>query len=254
MHEHPASASSWKLPEVTKMMNRPGVECIVNSTCMFGMTTKDEEGNEGPVLKPTRWMTNAPCVAQQLNRRCKGTHEHHVRLMGSNRAARAAVYPPKLVKAIVKGLQAQREFDHRAGRAECPLSAAIIQAMMDEDEIKALQWARAVMDEYTGEALDADFVAKGKKEELDFFKSKAVWRVVPRTRTQGQRVVGTRWVNCNKGDDTSPDVRCRLVAQEVKTDASDDFFAPTPLTESMKLIVSMAAESQRRQVTLVDIS
>ena len=29
------------------------------------------------------------------------------------------------------------------------------------------------------------------------------------------KLIGTRWVNCNKGDATNPDVRCRLVAQEV---------------------------------------
>ena len=44
------------------------------------------------------------------------------------------------------------------------------------------------------------------------------------------------------------------MAQEVKTYESDEFFAATPLTESLKLIISMAAEDPRRQVTLVDIS
>ena len=29
------------------------------------------------------------------------------------------------------------------------------------------------------------------------------------------KLVGCRWVNCNKGDLSDPDVRCRLVAQEV---------------------------------------
>ncbi len=42
-----------------------------------------------------------------------------------------------------------------------------------------------------------------------------------RNRAQGKRVVGTRWVCCNKGDRRTPDVRCRLVCQEVKTYQSE---------------------------------
>ena len=40
-----------------------------------------------------------------------------------------------------------------------------------------------------------------------------------------------------------------MVAQEVKTYESDKFFAVSPLTESLKLIIRMAAEDPRRQVT-----
>ena len=61
-------------------------------------------------------------------------------------------------------------------------------------------------------------------------------------------------VNSNKGDHEHPEIRCRLVAQEVKTYEADDFYAATPLTEALKLIISMAADDSRRQVTLVDIS
>ena len=78
MHEHPATATSWRLPEVQKMLSHPRVECIVSDMCMFGMKAVDTQGGEGPVLKPTRWMTNAPCLARHLRRRCKGAHESHV--------------------------------------------------------------------------------------------------------------------------------------------------------------------------------
>ena len=174
--------------------------------------------------------------------------------MGGNRAARAAIYPPDLVEVIVRGLQLQRECDHQAGCAECPLNSALAQALTDEEGIRTFQMVKEARDEYTGEELDAALVHEAKKEELAYFKSKRVWRVVPRHRARGQRVVGTRWVNSNKGDHEHPEIRCRLVAQEVKTYESDEFFAATPLTESLKLIISMAAEDPRRQVTLVDIS
>ena len=107
---------------------------------------------------------------------------------------------------------------------------------------------------YSGDKLDANLVRKAKLEELAYFRAKGVWRVVPRKRAQGHRVVGTRWVNANKGDRDNPEIRCRLVAQEVKTYATDAYFAATPPTEALKMIISMAADDARRQVTLVDIS
>jgi hypothetical protein len=44
------------------------------------------------------------------------------------------------------------------------------------------------------------------------------------------------------------------VCQEVKTYNSDEFFAATPMTETMKMILSLAAEHHKKQVVLVDIS
>ncbi len=113
---------------------------------------------------------------------------------------------------------------------------------------------RPTLDEYIGEVLPADLVSKGKREELAFFRKKGVWRVVPRSKARGGRIVGTRWVCCNKGDSTNPDVRCRLVCQEVNTYDSDNFYAATPPLEALRLMLSFAAEDQRRQVSLVDIS
>ena len=50
---------------------------------------------------------------------------------------------------------------------------------------------------------------------MEYFRKKGVWKVVPRHRAKGRRVVGTRWVSCNKGDWVDPEIRCRLVCQEV---------------------------------------
>ena len=58
----------------------------------------------------------------------------------------------------------------------------------------------------------------------------------------------------NKGDAEHPEIRCRPVFQEVKTYQSEEFFAATPPIESLRLILSLAAEKFERQVSLVDIS
>ena len=120
--------------------------------------------------------------------------------------------------------------------------------------MRALRDIKLTRDEYTGEPLDESLVAKAKQEELRFFRSKGMWRIVPRSRAEGQRIVGTRWVSCNKGDAAHPEIRCRLVCQEVKTYNSDEFFAATPPSETLRMVLSLAADDSTRQVTLVDIS
>jgi hypothetical protein len=248
VHEHPQSASSWNLPEVRAVQCLDGVASVVNDACVFGMTSTDRDGIRKPVKKPTRWLSNAPALLRHLAGRCAGRHAEHTQLLGG-RAAGAAVYPPGLVLAIVRGLQAQREEDHAMGRASCPLSAAIQQAIADP------AWrSPTVYDEYSGEPLDEKLTKRAKEEELHFFHSKGVWRVVPRAHAAGRRVVGTRWVSCNKGDAEHPEVRCRLVCQEVKTYQSEEFFAATPPLETLRMVLSMAADDHRMQVTLVDIS
>ena len=60
-------------------------------------------------------------------------------------------------------------------------------------------------------------------------------------------VIGTRWVMCNKQDAAEPDVRARLVAQEVSTHADDSFYAATPPLEAKRLLFSQWASEQYRQ-------
>lgn len=111
-----------------------------------------------------------------------------------------------------------------------------------------------VFDEYTREEIDPHLAVKAKREELEFFRKKGVLKVVPRIRAAGRRVIGTRWVSCNKGDKAHPDIRCRVVSQEVKTYQSEEFYAATPPLEALRLIVSLAADEPELEVSLVDIS
>ena len=116
--------------------------------------------------------------------------------------------------------------------------------------------ARPTYDEYTGEELLPNLVAAGKQEELKYFASKEVWKAVPRPRAPGAKVIGTRWVCCHKVDRINLDVRCRLVCQdlEMKCYGADELFAATPPIETMRLLVSMAAESEDLVMSLADIS
>ena len=96
--------------------------------------------------------------------------------------------------------------------------------------------------------MDPELVKKGRHEELEYFHKYGVYNVVPRSKCYeetGKTPVTTRWVDTNKGDDVSPDVRCRLVARQVKTHADHTTFASTPPLENLKYFLAAMVESER---------
>jgi hypothetical protein len=108
LHEHPAGASSWKLDAIQKIRGSEGVVSVLGDMCAFGMTQRDKNG-EGHVKKLTRFMTNAPCLAESLRRSCPGDHRHITLVDG--RAKSAEVYPDGLCKAMCAGFRKQTEQD-----------------------------------------------------------------------------------------------------------------------------------------------
>ena len=93
-------------------------------------------------------------------------------------------------------------------------------------------------DEYTSETLPASWVRDAIKEELDYFGEK-VWEAVPiqdALKERDAKIIGSRWVICNKNDPSNPDIRARLVAQEINTHADTSFFAATPPLESKSML------------------
>ena len=57
----------------------------------------------------------------------------------------------------------------------------------------------------------------------------------------GCKVVGSRWVDVDKGDASKPDYRSRLVAKEINTGQEDGLYASTPPLEAMRWLLSEAA-------------
>ena len=88
LHEHPATATSWKLPVVTEFCARyPHLYAITMDMCQFGMSTPNARGELIPAQKPTRWLTNSPCLAEKLEKHCPGMHTHEPLLGGRAKAA-----------------------------------------------------------------------------------------------------------------------------------------------------------------------
>ena len=72
LHEHPASASSWRLPEMISLMNDLKISKVNTHMCRFKMFSQDELGR-GLVKKPTGFLTNSEHLRNQLDRKCLGS-------------------------------------------------------------------------------------------------------------------------------------------------------------------------------------
>ena len=103
LHEHPATALSWKEPQVAALLNDPTVHEVVAHQCMYGLTSPTGQGGESlAAMKPTRFMTNSIHMKLRLSLTCDKMHKHQ-QLTGG-RCADAAFYPLPLVKAILSGM------------------------------------------------------------------------------------------------------------------------------------------------------
>ena len=74
--------------------------------CQYGLVRPGPGGRPMPAQKPTRFPSSAPELLQLLGQQCSQEHKHQP-LMGG-RAAAAAIYPPALCRAMLRGIEAQR--------------------------------------------------------------------------------------------------------------------------------------------------
>ena len=122
--EHPRNSKAWREEELEELRRLPGVYVCHFDMCRYGMRVKKDLNK-----KPTTMIVNSESIAQELQRRCDGSHSHE-HLMGGLAAAAAAEYPVRLCRAILKGLR-----KHLAQREPKPEDEATILAMGLEDEL-----------------------------------------------------------------------------------------------------------------------
>ena len=105
------------------------------------------------------------------------------------------------------------------------------------------------VDDLKGDELDPQLAMAARRDELEEFRRRKVYSVVPRSAMRpGAKIVGVRWVETDKGTQGCPKVRCRLVAQEFTTEADPDgeLFAPTPPLAATRWLISGAASQGRK--------
>ena len=67
----------------------------------------------------------------------------------------------------------------------------------------------------------------------------------------GCTAIKTGWADTNKGTVANPNVRCRWVAKEYRTDDRPELFAPTSPLEVVKLVMSKAASTDDLDMTIL---
>ena len=117
---------------------------------------------------------------------------------------------------------------------------------MLNDELFSLYFQNGVemaCDDVSGATLDPTMVHDARGVEMGFFKNMKVYDKVPRLEQQETKgkVIGTKWIDCNKGDFDNPKIRSRLVGKEFRTGPDDALYASTPPLEALRLLISKAA-------------
>ena len=97
-------------------------------------------------------------------------------------------------------------------------------------------------DNVSGKPLKAEKVRAARLEECEVFETMGVWEVIPRPKNE--KVITTRWVDVNKGDEVKEKYRSRFVAREIKKgdgpSSWTDFFASMPPITALRVLFSLA--------------
>ena len=91
-------------------------------------------------------------------------------------------------------------------------------------------------DNVSGKPLDTAKVQEARREECQVIDAMGVWEVID--RPANERVISTRWVDVNKGDETHPKYGSRFVARELKQ--KSDFFASMPPITALRALFTLA--------------
>lgn len=273
VHEHPATAKSWEMAEMVELGAERGVGIVTFDMCCFGMVAK-KDGEEGPVQKTTKLMSNSQEVMKRVNRRCpniggEGEKHQHV-VLENGRTKWAQVYPREFCRAVCEGVAAEKRLKV-LGLESVPLlsveemkqiaSTASGSGRYGDDPSKELhedeeEWAVAA-DDQTGEPLEPRMVRRARKEEIRYFKDMRVYdkvKVSECWQETGKGPIGTRWVDINKGDSNNPNYRSRMVAMEFKTDKRPEWYAATPPSECLKIVLSKMAADRGKKMMYADVS
>ena len=228
LQEHPSAATSWKVECMAKMQQSLGAIRVRADQCQYGVTTV-KKGVTYPAMKPADFLTNSVRGSKSLVRRCPGNHVHAHLDEGTAKAAET--YPPALVIAIITGLKNQIEYDKdHTVKTKAPNSLQLQKNLVDygcpthwvdrqhedtvddgimRNELNALRvkygepWA---VDEFTGKVLDTVAIKEARALEMAYFHNMKEYTEVPTSISRGKKVIKTRWIDINKGDEASPDL------------------------------------------------
>ena len=127
-----------------------------------------------------------------------------------------------------------------------------------EEEVAAGSRLEA-WDDLTELSLDPKGVLSARRQELDYIAQKKVCEVVPmeEARRDGWKIIKSRWIDINKGDDIAAQYRSRLVGKEFADKRIDGLVAGNSPLEALRFLVHEAAtvegeEEEQEKFTMVN--
>ena len=274
VQEHADLAKSWDMPEMIRLLAKDGVEVERIDMCAFGMVAV-KDGVTGPAMKPTRIGSNSKEDLKRVAMRCPnrinpGTHEH-IRL-DEGRARQAQVNPAMFCEAIVSGIAAQKKLMTTGLTAVPMLELSEISEVAKSvgvyhengvhpsdvlHEPDPTQEDMMAYDDLSGAELHPGLMRMARKEEIQYFKDMQVYTKVSVEECKkeiGRMPIPVRWVDINQGDAAAPNYRSRLVAKEFKTEERPEWYAATPPSECLKILLSRLAINNRSKLMYADVS
>ena len=161
------------------------------------------------------------------------------------------------VRAITQALDKARKYDHKCSTSsmfDVSKTFAQLLAVQSKIEKLAVPPEEAAMDrlycdatfidDVTGKTLDKTKAVEARKKEVEYFKTKGVYTKTK--RQPGMKIIATKWLDVNKGDNVNIEIRARLVGCEIAYDKRDDLFAATPPLESLRMIIAICASHRSK--------
>jgi len=243
LHAQPVGSRSWGQPAIQSIQRDRRVRTTVSDLCMFGAAARSRTATgRAPTQRPTRLMTNSEVLLKEVRRRCAGGHKHQS--LAGGRATREE-FPEEFDRAVCRAvikekrernmqLRALTEVNLKALKGHMPDKEAFHERKEAQEISKALAW-----DDLTGMRLDAQMVIEARRKEMEYVRKKPVWVKIPRSLAvqKGWKIVKTRWIDINKGDNETPLYRSRVVGKEFNDEAMDGLFAGTPPLEALRYLV-----------------
>ena len=166
------------------------------------------------------------------------------------------MYPAKFCRAIVEATDMwQRQAMQNAAM---PLMGFERRDLIDPEEEASIATSASgaasgaiYWDDLEYMAIDPAMARKARMEEIEVFKERQVYDIVPRSSVvAGSKLIGVRWVETDKSQPGQPPkVRSRLVCQEfARGNAPDEMCAPTPpLVATRRLLSEVASRGRGRR-------
>ena len=97
--------------------------------------------------------------------------------------------------------------------------------------------------------LEAGKMKEARPKEIQYVRDMRVYDKIPRSlaTSKGWKIIKTRWIDINKGDDANLIYRSRLVGKEFNNETMEGIFAGTPPLEAMRALIHEAATLRKGQ-------